>query len=257
MLALPTNEQVDQFFRRIDPLTAGDGEVPDGYRYLVSVYRNAHGGSATQAAHGRAMHVVHRFLTSMHRGLKTNSREDYYLRREAFRIMHRLCIQNGVAHPKLSFELKGKTAGEATRDGSHIRVNMILYRENVIYFHVQTIPHEFCHIWKDQKGLPGKPHGKEWKELMMKVGAEPLTTHSLDVSNALSRRCKQYEYVCLCKRPPYQVGPDLHQAIQKGETYTCKNCGYQIAWKTSDVSELLTMARASLRGDAARHRGRA
>lgn len=245
MLSLPTDEEVDRFFRDRDVASMPDALIPDGYRYLVSVYRNARADSTSPAAHGRALNVVHRFLGSMHSQLSTGSREDYYLRVQAFKIIHRLCVQNQVAHPKLTFELKGKTAGEASADGTHVRVNMVLYRENVIYTHVQTLPHEFCHTWKDQKGIPGKVHGKEWKGLMLKVGAEPLTTHSLDVSNALVKRCKQYEYICRCKRPPYQVGPDLHQALQKGETYKCKNCGYEIAWRTSNVTELLAMARAA------------
>jgi SprT protein len=245
MINLPTSEEANNFFRGVDPLTSSASDTPEGYRYLLRIYRNAHAGPICEATHALAMKVVHRFLRSMRQELLTCPREDYYLKREAFGIMHRLCLANRVSHPMLTFDLRGKTAGDAARDGSHVRMNMTLYRENVIYFHVQTLPHEFCHAWKDQRGMPGKPHGGEWKSLMVKVGAEPLTTHSLDVTNALVRRCKQFEYICLCKRAPYQVGPDLHQAIQKGETYTCKNCGYQIAWKTSDVSELLTMARAS------------
>ena len=92
--------------------------------------------------------------------------------------------------PRVTFGVRGTTAGFAYYYEHRVDVNMQLYIENPIYFFNQTLPHEVAHLASFHiYGVKGTGHGKEWKVIMGLIGREPKTRHNLDVTNV---KRKQY-----------------------------------------------------------------
>lgn len=168
---------------------------PD-YQYLVRVYRNAWQTFSVPRPFD-SFNVVLRFHFSILNELGDPCLEaERALKQKAFSRLHQLCLQYRIAHPELSFGLRGTTAG--TADENRVRLNLKLFTENVDEFLSETIPHELCHVWHGQLGLPGKPHGNEWKNLMRRMGVHPRVCHRMDVSRSRVRTKRIHAYSCRC-----------------------------------------------------------
>lgn len=133
-----------------------------------------------------------------------------------------------------SFDLKGRVAGWASTnlgDGStEMRLNVVALSDETMrdYIINQTIPHEVAHMVASKLHGRGVGHGFMWKNIMLKFGKPPTTTHNLPLPRA--RKTKRYEYVCACRT--YWLGKNRHYKLQNNPRYyqPCLTCGLLIAW---------------------------
>lgn len=107
--------------------------------------------------------------------------------------------------PSISYNLSGKTAGTATYQKNHIRLNATLLKENAEDFIARTVPHELAHLitwqvywndWSFNNGRRIQHHGSHWKQVCTIIGMEDVTRcHSYDVSNS-GRKSEQFVWGC-------------------------------------------------------------
>jgi SprT protein len=125
--------------------------------------------------------------------------------------------------PAVTYDLKGLAAGQANHRANKIRFNRKLLEKYTSEFVDQTVPHEFAHLAAYRKfGSRIKPHGPEWKTVMVALGAKPSRTHSFDVSS--TRQLKRFLYRCNCPNSSYELTSVRHNKIQRGQIYLCKKC---------------------------------
>lgn len=133
------------------------------------------------------------------------------------------------------FDLRGRAAGMYKVHGSKkvIRFNPYhfskFFEENM----QETIPHEVAHYITDQVyGLRNiRPHGKQWKMLMLEFGVEPRTTFSYSLDGIPTRKHKRHTYSCGCMQ--FEITTRRHNIIQKGKAeYACRQCGRKIKFKS-------------------------
>lgn len=126
---------------------------------------------------------------------------------------------------KVTFALRGGTAGQAVYGSQEMRFNLELAERQPNDFIARTVPHECAHLICYQmhgNKILGKPHGKEWKAIMVLLGCEPSRCHSYDTTG-IKRIGKKYPYVCQCRK--WEVSKLIHKRISEhGRKYTCKSC---------------------------------
>lgn len=145
-----------------------------------------------------------------------------------------LCERHHIRRPRIAYDLKGRCAGKAHLQRFLLRFNLTLLAENTEAFLGETVPHELCHIWKAQLGLPGRSHGPEWQRLMRRMEAEPRRLHDYDTSRAGVRKVKRYIYVCACPREYGLLGRQVNR-IKRGTQYRCRKC--QVVLRPKGESE--------------------
>jgi SprT protein len=129
------------------------------------------------------------------------------------------------------FDLKGRAAGMYRVHGRNrvIRYNPYLFAK---YFDDNintTVPHEVAHYVVDI--LYGahrvRPHGAEWQQVMLALGAEPSVTGKYDLSGIPVRRQQRHSYRCACTM--HKISTARHNKIQRGTaSYYCRNCKSQL-----------------------------
>ena len=129
------------------------------------------------------------------------------------------------------FDLKGRAAGmyRVHNRDRVIRYNPYLFAK---YFEdniTTTVPHEVAHYVVDI--LYGahrvRPHGAEWQQVMLALGAEPRATGNYDLSGIPVRRQQRHSYQCACTR--HDISTARHNKIQRGKArYYCRNCKSQL-----------------------------
>lgn len=132
--------------------------------------------------------------------------------------------------PVINYNLRGRSAGQAVTNSngtSILRLNPILLAENFEDSLANTVPHEMAHIIADSRyGLSIKPHGSEWKHIMIHVlGANPTRTHHYDVSNVAlrTRKVEKFVYSCGCKT--HTLSAIKHnRMLRNPDTYICRIC---------------------------------
>lgn len=134
-------------------------------------------------------------------------------------------LQQTVATPKVLFNLKGKSAGQALLQRGIIRLNPILLLENQNAYYQQVIPHELAHLLTYQCFGRVKPHGAEWQYMMEQIlGIPALTTHQFDVSSVQG---KLYPYRCQCRT--HQLTIRRHNKIVRQQAqYHCRYCQHPL-----------------------------
>ena len=126
--------------------------------------------------------------------------------------------------PVISFDLRGQAAGQANYRKNKIRFNRDLLEKYTDEFVHQTVPHEFAHLVAYRKfGHRIRPHGAEWKSVMVALGIKPVRTHSFEVVPA--RRLKRFLYKCNCLGSSYELTSIRHNRVLQGRLYLCKKCG--------------------------------
>jgi SprT protein len=133
----------------------------------------------------------------------------------------------------VKFNLKGCTGGQY-RYGKeeYFRINLQLAEQNLDEYLKQVVQHEFSHYAVHSiYGHNCKPHGKEWKTIMLFVfNLEPKTYHDMDTSTVKTRNVtSNYLYNCGCQE--FNLTRIRHNKIQKGKIYYCRRCGKQIKFK--------------------------
>lgn len=125
------------------------------------------------------------------------------------------------------FDLRGASAGQYRGGASPcIRFNSAIAARHWVQFCERTIPHEVSHYIVDQLYRPRrvKPHGKEWKSLMIEFGADPSRCHSYDITGFNLRRQTRHAYYCDCRE--HQLSATRHKRIlQRKMSYHCSRCG--------------------------------
>ena len=131
---------------------------------------------------------------------------------------------------RVTFGVRGTTAGYCNYTKEELQFNMILATENGETFLHRTPAHEVAHhITREvygfyRYGKKIRAHGKEWKFVMEAVmGIHSSRCHSYDVTNARVRKVKRdFKYACGCTT--YNLTSIRHNKIQKGFLYSCKKC---------------------------------
>ena len=128
------------------------------------------------------------------------------------------------------FDLRGRSAGMfRIRNGAaEIRYNPYLFaryfRENM----ESTVPHEAAHYAVDRvHGRRVRPHGAEWRALMIALGVAPEVRASFDMAGIPVRRTGRHLYRCGCGE--HLLSAIRHGRVLRGGCYTCRSCGMNLS----------------------------
>lgn len=118
--------------------------------------------------------------------------------------------------PKVVFDLRGRSGGQAWGRKNLIRLNPELLRQNGMEFVNRTPTHEASHLiaWEIY-GFNISGHGKEWQKVMVDLGQVPSRTHNYE--NKIG-----HEYVCACRTAYFTT--KRHNLCLKGQEYSCGFC---------------------------------
>lgn len=130
----------------------------------------------------------------------------------------------------IGFDIKGRAAGKARRDGDYYSVHFqpAIMERNFKNFLATTVPHEVAHIICYQAHPGCKAHGAEWKATMRKLGVKHVTRcHSHDMEGVKTRKESRHAYTCGCKT--HMLSSRRHwRVVRSQSTYSCKLCGNQL-----------------------------
>jgi SprT protein len=139
------------------------------------------------------------------------------------------------------FDLGGRAAGmyQVRAGERRIRYNPFIFNRYFEDNFAQTIPHEVAHYISDL--LHGfrniRPHGPEWRQVMVLFGAEPRATCNYDLQGLPVRRYRQYDYECGCRL--HRLTTIRHNRVQgDGARYLCKQCGKVLVYSGAGSSHL-------------------
>lgn len=139
--------------------------------------------------------------------------------------------------PKISIDLRGRVAGYAIRSysGNEVKFNAELYVQNKEDFINRTVPHELAHLIANALyPYQIKSHGREWKQVMNRLGLEAKRCHSYDTSTVSSGHARPYVYACKCKE--HKITKLLHSKMSMGQTRTCRTCRVAIKFIRMEVA---------------------
>ncbi|AHK78126.1 metallopeptidase (SprT family) [Ectothiorhodospira haloalkaliphila] len=132
--------------------------------------------------------------------------------------------------PPVALNLRGRAAGQwrVVCGEESLRFNPHIFAQDWANHFPETVAHEVAHsIIYRRFGLGAdrrRPHGPEWREVMLRLGFEPRVTHSSDLSGVPTRRTRKFPYRCSCN--VYALGTRRHRTAQAGERiYYCRKCG--------------------------------
>jgi len=131
------------------------------------------------------------------------------------------------------FDLKGRAAGmyRVARNHRVIRFNPYHFAKHHEENMNETIPHEVAHYITDLVyGLRNiRPHGVQWKDLMLKFGVEPKRTYSYSLDGIPTRIHKRHTYTCGCMK--FEITTRRHNKIQQEQAqYSCRQCGGKLKY---------------------------
>lgn len=116
-----------------------------------------------------------------------------------------------------------RKAGEYDPVKEKIRISQYLldnHSERVF----RILKHELAHAEVSEHFKDFKPHGEEWKSMMMKLGiVDPTACHDLKLTD--------YNYVIRCSNPDccMEIGRfKKSKVVKKPQLYRCKNCGNKL-----------------------------
>jgi SprT protein len=137
------------------------------------------------------------------------------------------------------FDLRGRAAGMyRVRGGQRvIRYNPDIFARYFSDNLANTVPHEVAHYVTDVLyGLRRvRPHGPEWRAVMLAFGVEPVATCSYDLDGIPVRRQRRFRYRCACMT--HSVSTVRHNRIQGGlARYHCRRCRTPLSY-TGQVPE--------------------
>ncbi|HYN76369.1 MAG TPA: SprT-like domain-containing protein [Lamprocystis sp. (in: g-proteobacteria)] len=131
-----------------------------------------------------------------------------------------------VPEPLIRFDLRGRAAGQARVPGRGpwvIRYNPVLLDANAESFLAETVPHEVAHVIAFARhGTRIRPHGPEWRAVMLYFGVAPARCHRYAVSATSRRALPRFDYHCDCRG--HQLTSIRHRRVLAGGTYLCRSC---------------------------------
>lgn len=147
-------------------------------------------------------------------------------------------FKTAMPFSEIRFDLRGKTAGQLRiePDGSlRIRYNPVILTRQPDAFVAQTVPHEAAHLVAFRLyGTAIKPHGIEWRRIMLFFGARPERCHRYAVEGLATRQIRRYDYHCQCQT--HRLTSIRHHRILKGQIYRCRRCGEALQYGTSTAA---------------------
>lgn len=104
-----------------------------------------------------------------------------------------------------------------------VTFNETLLIENYDAFMNDTVPHELAHIvvsyiYRGYRKQP-RPHGNEWKRVVVQLGGIAQRTHSFSTKNIKTRKQNRYTYKCPCCGKEYDLSATRHNRIMAGQRY--------------------------------------
>jgi len=137
----------------------------------------------------------------------------------------------------VAFDIKGRSAGMySVRQGKRrIRYNPFIIAK---YFEESlrtTVPHEVAHYIADILFGFGniKPHGQEWRDIMIAFGVQPRVTNNFDLTDVPVRRQRRFLYRCACTS--HMLTTVRHNRFQRGiSAYFCRACGAQMEYNSAN-----------------------
>lgn len=132
-----------------------------------------------------------------------------------------------LADIEVRFDLSGSAAGMYCYKASDrwFRFNPWVFATDLDLHISDTVPHEVAHYAIHQRFGPRrvKPHGPEWRALMVALGASPKATYTGDLSQVPVRRQREHAYACSCRE--HRLSTTRHNRIQaRRATYCCHYC---------------------------------
>ena len=127
----------------------------------------------------------------------------------------------------VDFDLSGRCAGMYQVRGSarRIRFNPWLFAKYYQDSVTDTVIHEVAHYIVDSLyGLKQvKPHGHEWKKIMVDLGGIPKATGRYGLAGIPTRQYQRFAYTCGCRT--HQLTIMRHRKItQQRAKYLCQYC---------------------------------
>lgn len=124
------------------------------------------------------------------------------------------------------FDLKGRAAGmyKVNKNRRIIRYNPYIFARYFDENLASTVPHEVAHYVVDV--LYGMrnilPHGKEWRNVMLSLNADPSVTCRFDLDGMPTRHYQKFIYRCSCRA--HELTRIRHNRVLKGIHYSCRSC---------------------------------
>lgn len=139
-------------------------------------------------------------------------------------------LNRPLERPDISYDLKGTTAGKASRDGKRVMLNLQLlndprHHDDMLH---RTLPHELAHIAVRQVwGRNEKPHGYKWQYVMALLGLPADRCHNYEAKPARQRKKVERPFVYLCDcDTEHHLTAIRHRRIVAGtHSYRCNFCG--------------------------------
>jgi len=141
-----------------------------------------------------------------------------------------------LARPEIHFNVRGRAAGQfryRRRFGKiiepELRFNMTLLQDNEDAFLAEVVPHEVAHyVAYSHYGSSIKPHGPEWKGIMVAIfQCAPKVTHKFDV---VAKPRRTFVYQCECDGKVHQLGVTRHRRILSNTArYLCRVCQTELS----------------------------
>lgn len=132
---------------------------------------------------------------------------------------------------QIDYDLNGLNGGEADYINKRIRLHPVFLRNHTEEYIEQTVVHEFAHLAndvlfpQDLSECTGnrKAHGKNWKNLMIALGAKPVIRHCYSLEH-LRSKLKYRNYMCTCCGQDVKVSQIRHRRIMEGTKYFHGKC---------------------------------
>ena len=124
-----------------------------------------------------------------------------------------------------------RSISNTARDLPILRFNPYLLVKYKEIFIDQVVPHECAHLVAYALfGMKIKPHGSEWKALMMNLYQQtPNVTHCFEIAPKARRL---FDYRCACIDINHQLTVIRHNKIKKQKAaYLCKKCRSPLIYK--------------------------
>lgn len=138
-----------------------------------------------------------------------------------------------VEFPRITYDIRGGSCfGRAWRGKPRIALNRTVMEAHFEDFVKKTVGHEVCHLVCFKKFPMAKPHGREWKRMMVDIGLAPERCGNYEVAKQIKVSRKPYVYKCSCDT--HYVGGLVQKKIFSGLKYRCRKCGEHIVYSHTE-----------------------